>query len=103
MEHVVHYKVKSDVDYGKVASMVNELSSLTSLNLTVHVSAGKLLRSQSFTTNLHSHASHSLQSSMDDLRKYKVHSEHLHLRIETVRHIIDDVMSVDWISNCASV
>ncbi|GJR13680.1 hypothetical protein Tco_0796332 [Tanacetum coccineum] len=38
---------------------------------------------KSFTTNHHLHASHSLLSSMDDLRKYKVHPEHLHLRMET--------------------
>nr|GEY12483.1 hypothetical protein [Tanacetum cinerariifolium] len=40
---------------------------------------------------------------MDDLSKYRVHPEHLRLRMETVKPIVDDVMAVDWISNCASV
>ncbi|GJS14890.1 hypothetical protein Tco_0409362 [Tanacetum coccineum] len=40
---------------------------------------------------------------MDDLMKYRVYPEHLRLRMETVKPIIDDVMVVDWIFNCASV
>nr|GEU64123.1 hypothetical protein [Tanacetum cinerariifolium] len=42
--------------------------------------------------------------SIDDLRMYnRVHPERLRLRMENVRPIVDDVMAVDWISNCATV
>lgn len=37
--------------------------------------------------------------SMDYLRQYRVDHEHVGLRMENVKPIIDDVMAVDWISN----
>ncbi|GKB53710.1 stress-response A/B barrel domain-containing protein UP3-like protein [Tanacetum coccineum] len=99
IEHVVIYNVKPDVDYSKVAAMVNGLNSLTSLNLTIHVSARKLLMSQSSFT----HMLHTRYRSMCDLRKYRIHPEHLRLRMETVKPIVNGLMAVDWISNCGSV
>nr|GEX37722.1 hypothetical protein [Tanacetum cinerariifolium] len=60
----------------------------------------KLLRSQSSST----HMLHTRYRSMDDLRMYnRVHPERLRLRMKNVRPIVDDVMAVDWISNCATV
>ncbi|GKE48029.1 stress-response A/B barrel domain-containing protein UP3-like protein [Tanacetum coccineum] len=99
IEHVVLYKVKPDADSSKVAAMVNGLNSLTSLNLTLHVSAGKLLRSRSSSFT---HMLHTRYRSMDDLSKYRLHPEHLRLRMETVKPIVDDVMAVDWISTCGN-
>ncbi|GJZ89938.1 stress-response A/B barrel domain-containing protein UP3-like protein [Tanacetum coccineum] len=87
IEHVVLYKVKPDADSRKVAAMVNGLNNLTSLNLTVHFTAGKLLRSQSSFT----HLLYTRYRSMDDLRKYRDHPEHLRMRMKTMRHIVDDV------------
>ncbi|GJZ89941.1 stress-response A/B barrel domain-containing protein UP3-like protein [Tanacetum coccineum] len=49
------------------------------------------------------HMLHPRYRLMDDLMKYRVYPEHLRLRMETVKPIIDDVMVVDWIFNCASV
>ncbi|GKB90541.1 stress-response A/B barrel domain-containing protein UP3-like protein [Tanacetum coccineum] len=68
--------------------MVNGLNNLASLNLPVHVSAGKLLRSQSSAPLTFTYMLHTRYRSMDDLRKYRVHPEHLRLRMETMRPIV---------------
>ena len=99
IEHVVLYKVKSDVESSKVSAMVNGLNNLTSLNLTIHVSAGKILRSRSSSLTF-THMLHTRYRSVDDLRKYRVDPERVRLRMEDVKPIIDDLMAVDWISNC---
>ncbi|XP_071742154.1 stress-response A/B barrel domain-containing protein UP3-like [Rutidosis leptorrhynchoides] len=102
VEHVVLFKVKPDVDSSKVDAMVNGLNGLTSLDLTVHLSAGHLLRSRSSSLTF-THMLHSRYRSKDDLREYAAHPEHVRVVTENIKPIIDDIMAVDWISNDASV
>ncbi|PWA95539.1 Dimeric alpha-beta barrel [Artemisia annua] len=101
IEHVVLYKVKPDFDSTKSQLWSMDFNNLTSLNLTIHVSAGKLYRSWSSSLTF-THMLHTRYRAMDDLRKYRVHHEHVRLRTETVKPILDEVMAVDWISNCGS-
>ncbi|XP_071717239.1 stress-response A/B barrel domain-containing protein UP3-like [Rutidosis leptorrhynchoides] len=101
VEHVVLIKVKPDVESSKVAAMINGLNALTSLNLTVHLSAGKLLRSRSSSLTF-THILHSRYRSKDHLREYATHPEHVRVVTENIRPIVDDTMAVDWISNGAS-
>nr|XP_043636765.1 stress-response A/B barrel domain-containing protein UP3 [Erigeron canadensis] len=100
VEHVVLFKVKPDVDSSKVAAMVNGLNGLTSLDLTVHLSAGQLLRSRSSALTF-THILHSRYKSKEDLRTYGGHPEHVRVVTENIKPIIDDIMAVDWISNSA--
>ncbi|KAL7598364.1 hypothetical protein Lser_V15G25507 [Lactuca serriola] len=102
VEHVVLFKVKPDVDSSKVAAMLSGLNGLTSLDLTVHLSAGQLLRSRSSSLTF-THMLHSRYRSKEDLREYAAHPEHVRVVTENIKPIIDDIMAVDWISNDASV
>ncbi|XP_076910398.1 stress-response A/B barrel domain-containing protein UP3-like [Bidens hawaiensis] len=102
VEHVVLFKVKPDVDSSKVAAMVNGLNALTSLNLTVHLSAGQLLQTRSSSLTF-THMLHSRYRSVDDLKEYAAHPEHVRVVTENIKPIIDDIMAVDWISDDASV
>ncbi|KAM0018237.1 putative stress-response A/B barrel domain-containing protein HS1/DABB1 [Helianthus debilis subsp. tardiflorus] len=101
VEHVVLVKVKPDVDSSKVAAMISGLNGLTSLNLTLHLTAGQLLRSRSSSLNF-THMLHSRYRSKDDLQQYAVHPEHVRVVTENIKPIIDDIMAVDWMSNSAS-
>ncbi|XP_071714109.1 stress-response A/B barrel domain-containing protein UP3-like [Rutidosis leptorrhynchoides] len=101
VEHVVLFKLKPDADSTKVAAWLNGLNGLTSLGLTLHLSAGKLLRSQSPSLTF-THMLHSRYRSKEHLRQYAVHPEHVRVVTEG-KSIIDDVMAVDWMSNNASV
>ncbi|KAI3775610.1 hypothetical protein L1987_50190 [Smallanthus sonchifolius] len=102
VEHVVLFKVKPDVDSTKVAAMFAGLHGLTSLNLTLHLSAGQLLRSRSSSLTF-THMLHSRYSSKDHLQEYAAHPEHVRVVTENIKPIIDDIMAVDWISTGASV
>ncbi|KAI3524799.1 hypothetical protein L1887_03463 [Cichorium endivia] len=101
IEHVVLFKVKSDAESSKVAAMVSGLNGLSSLDLTVHLSFGQLLRSRCSSLTF-THMLHSRYRSKEDLRAYAVHPEHVRVVNEN-KPIIDDIMAVDWISNGASV
>ncbi|KAL4589432.1 hypothetical protein LXL04_002339 [Taraxacum kok-saghyz] len=102
VEHVVLFKVKPDVDSSKVAAMISGLNGLTSLDLTVHLTSGQLLRSRSSSLTF-THMLHSRYRSKEDLREYAAHPEHVRVVTENIKPIIDDIMAVDWISNGASV
>ncbi|KAI3714512.1 hypothetical protein L6452_21467 [Arctium lappa] len=102
VEHIVLFKVKPDVESSKVAAMVNGLNGLSSLDLTLHITAGQLLRSRSSSLTF-THMLHSRYRSKDDLREYGVHPQHVKVVTENVKPIVDDLMAVDWISNGGSV
>ncbi|KAI3802835.1 hypothetical protein L1987_30978 [Smallanthus sonchifolius] len=102
VEHVVLFKLKPDVDSTKVAAMVSGLNALTSLNLTLHLSAGQLLRSRSSSLTF-THMLHSRYRSKDHLQEYAAHPDHVRVVTENIKPIIDDIMAVDWISTGASV
>ncbi|KAK9071201.1 hypothetical protein SSX86_009769 [Deinandra increscens subsp. villosa] len=98
VEHVVLFKVKPDVDSSKVAAMVTGLNGLSSLNLTVHLTAGELLRSRSSSLTF-THMLHSRYRSKNDLNEYAAHPEHVRVVTENIKPIIDDLMAVDWLSD----
>lgn len=99
IEHVVLFKVKQDVDSNKVNAMVNALNSLTSLNLTFHLTEGPLLKSTSSSSSLtFTHMLHSHYRTFEDLQTYAVHPEHVRV-VNANKPVMDDIMAVDWISN----
>ncbi|KAL6226763.1 hypothetical protein ACLB2K_000724 [Fragaria x ananassa] len=93
VEHVVLFNVKPDTDPSKVNSMVNGLNNLTSLDLTLHLTAGPLLRTRS-SPFAFTHLLHSRYSSKDSLAAYSAHPGHLSVVKESVLPICDDVMAV---------
>ncbi|PWA95540.1 stress responsive alpha-beta barrel domain protein [Artemisia annua] len=95
IEHIVLFKVKPDIDSQKVNSMVNSLNSLTSLNLTLHLSSGQLHKSRS-TALTFTHILHSRYKTVEDLKTYAVHPEHVRVVNEHVKPVCDDIMAVDW-------
>ncbi|XP_050382499.1 stress-response A/B barrel domain-containing protein UP3-like [Argentina anserina] len=97
VEHIVLFKVKPDTDPSKVNSMVNGLNSLTSLDLTLHLTAGPLLRTRS-SPFAFTHLLHSRYKSKDDLAAYSAHPGHVSVVKESVLPICDDIMAVDWVA-----
>ncbi|XP_024181453.1 stress-response A/B barrel domain-containing protein UP3 [Rosa chinensis] len=98
VEHIVLFKVKDDTDPSKLNSMLNGLNGLTSLDLTLHLTAGPLLRTRS-SPFAFTHLLHSRYKTKDDLAAYNVHPGHLSVVKESVLPICDDVMAVDWVAD----
>ncbi|KAL6220932.1 hypothetical protein ACLB2K_008685 [Fragaria x ananassa] len=88
VEHVVLFNVKPSTDPSKVNSMVNGLN-----NLTLHLTAGPLLRTRS-SPFAFTHLLHSRYSSKDNLAAYSAHPGHLTVVKDSVLPICDDVMAV---------
>ncbi|KAL3535545.1 hypothetical protein ACH5RR_004006 [Cinchona calisaya] len=100
IEHIVLLKVKPDVDPSKPIAMVNNLSSLSSLDSVLHITAGPLLRSRSSSLTF-THMLHSRYASKSDLDTYTAHPDHEAVAAKYVRPIVEDVMAVDWVSSGA--
>ncbi|KAM1072889.1 hypothetical protein FF1_018093 [Malus domestica] len=98
IEHIVLFKVKDDTDPAKVSAMVNNLNGLTSLNLTLHLTASPILRTRS-SPFAFTHLLHSRYSSKDDLSAYTVHPGHMSVVKESVLPVCDDIMAVDWVAD----
>nr|GEX92170.1 hypothetical protein [Tanacetum cinerariifolium] len=97
IEHIVLFKVKPNIDLTKVNSMVNALNNLTSLNLTLHLTSGQLLKSNPNSNALtFTHILHSRYKTVEDLKSYAVHPEHVRVVNENVKPVVDDIMAVDW-------
>ncbi|XP_071911192.1 stress-response A/B barrel domain-containing protein UP3-like [Coffea arabica] len=100
IEHIVLFKVKPDIDPSKATAMLNNLSSLTSLDSVLHLTAGPLLRSQSSSLTF-THMLHSRYASKSDLDAYSAHPDHVAVVTNYVKPIIDDNMAVDWVASGA--
>ncbi|KAK1428570.1 hypothetical protein QVD17_17408 [Tagetes erecta] len=96
IEHIALVNIKPDVDSTKVTKVIDEINGLASLDLTIHLSAGKLLRSTCTSLNF-SHIVHCRFKSTDDLQAYNHHPEHLHVA-KKLQEIVDDFMVVDCVS-----
>ena len=102
IEHVVLFKVKDNTDPSKVNAMVNGLNALISLEQVVHLTTGPVLctRSQPLTFT---HDLYSRYRSKDDLAAYSAHPSHVSVVKENLFPIIDDIMTVDWVSSSDEV
>ncbi|KAI5415248.1 stress-response A/B barrel domain-containing protein UP3 [Lathyrus oleraceus] len=98
IEHIVLFKVKENTEPSKVASMVNGLSSLVSLDQVLHLTAGPILRNRS-TSLTFTHMLHSRYKSKEDLETYSAHPSHLGVVRGSVLPIVDDIMAVDWVAD----
>ncbi|WOH08971.1 hypothetical protein DCAR_0728422 [Daucus carota subsp. sativus] len=98
IEHIVLFKVKPDTDPSKIASMIDGLNSLTSLDQVVHLSAGALHRTRSSSLSF-THMLHSRYNSKQDLQAYSAHPAHVSVVTECVKPIAEDIMAVDWIGS----
>ncbi|KAJ0673472.1 putative stress-response A/B barrel domain-containing protein HS1/DABB1 [Helianthus annuus] len=97
VEHIVLLSVKPDADSTKVETMINEVNGLISLNFTLHLSVGKILRSTSTSPNF-SHIIHCRYRSTDDLQAYNQHPEHLSV-LKNTQPLLDDFIVVDFLSD----
>ncbi|KAK1428571.1 hypothetical protein QVD17_17409 [Tagetes erecta] len=100
IERIVLLNIKPDVDKTKVTNIIDEINGLASLDLIVHLSVGKLLRSTSSSLNF-SHIIHSHYKSTDDLQAFNHHPEHLRVG-KNMQEIVDDSMLVDCVSGYIS-
>ncbi|KAL8119922.1 hypothetical protein AgCh_017154 [Apium graveolens] len=98
IEHIVLLKVKPDTDLSKIASMINGLNSLISLDQVVHLSVGALHRTRSSSLTF-THMLHSRYDSKEDLNAYSAHPAHVSVVTEFVKPIAEDIMAVDWIGS----
>lgn len=96
IEHVVLFKVKDDVDSGKIDAMVNDLKGLATLDEVLYLSAGPIhrLRSKSAFT----HVLHSRYRSKEDLSAYVAHPAHVRV-VDEYLPIWEDIVALDWIAD----
>ncbi|KAL6222034.1 hypothetical protein ACLB2K_005426 [Fragaria x ananassa] len=97
VEHIVLFKLKDNTDPSKVNAWVDGLNALSSLDLTLHLTAGPLLRIRS-SPFAFTHLLHSRYKSKDDLAAYAVHPTHISVVKESLP-FCDDIMAVDWIAD----
>ncbi|KAL6220931.1 hypothetical protein ACLB2K_008684 [Fragaria x ananassa] len=97
VEHIVLFKLKDNTDPSKVNAWVDGLNALSSLDLTLHLTAGPLLRIRS-SPFAFTHLLHSRYKSKDDLAAYAVHPTHISVVKEGLP-FCDDLMAVDWIAD----
>ncbi|KAK7291807.1 hypothetical protein RIF29_07248 [Crotalaria pallida] len=97
VEHIVLFKVKDNTDPSKVNTMVNELTSLISLDQVLHLTVGPILRNRSSSLTF-THLLHSRYKSKQDLQSYSDHPNHLAVVRGSVLPIVDDLMAVDWVA-----
>ncbi|KAJ0487981.1 putative stress responsive alpha-beta barrel [Helianthus annuus] len=97
VEHIVLLSFKPDVDSTKVETMINEVNALASLNFTLHLSVGKIIRCTSTSPNF-SHIVHCRFRSTDDLQAYNQHPEHLRV-LKNAQPLLDDFIVVDFLSD----
>ncbi|XP_027077304.1 stress-response A/B barrel domain-containing protein UP3-like [Coffea arabica] len=100
IEHIVLFKVKPDIDPSKATAVVNNLSSLASLDSVLHLTAGPVLRSRSSSLTF-THMLHSRYASKSDLDAYSAHPDHVAVVTNYVKPIVDDIMAVDWVASGA--
>ncbi|KAL3693072.1 hypothetical protein R1sor_006723 [Riccia sorocarpa] len=92
VEHVVLFKVKSDVPVEKTEEVLKALRRLKGLESVLDLSAGKALQilGGDFT-----HVLHSRYRNKEDLRNYQQHPEHQAVLPE-ISSIFDNILAVDW-------
>ncbi|XP_040370405.1 stress-response A/B barrel domain-containing protein UP3-like [Rosa chinensis] len=98
VEHIVLFKVKDNADPSKVNAWVKGLNGLSSLDLTLHLTAGPLLRTRS-SPFAFTHLLHSRYKTKDDLAAYTVHPGHISVVKDLGLPICDDIMAVDWVAD----
>ncbi|XP_061995798.1 stress-response A/B barrel domain-containing protein UP3-like [Rosa rugosa] len=98
VEHIVLFKVRDNADPSKVNAWVNGLNGLSSLDLTLHLTAGPLLRTRS-SPFAFTHLLHSRYKTKDDLAAYTVHPGHISVVKDLGLPIVDDIMAVDWVAD----
>ncbi|KAM5547270.1 stress-response A/B barrel domain-containing protein UP3-like [Rosa sericea] len=98
VEHIVLFKLKDDADPSKVNAWVNGVNGLSSLDLTLHLTAGPLLRTRS-SPFAFTHLLHSRYKTKDDLAAYTVHPGHISVVKDLGLPICDDIMAVDWVAD----
>ncbi|CAL9054790.1 stress-response A/B barrel domain-containing protein UP3-like [Musa acuminata AAA Group] len=100
VEHVVLFKVRDSTDPSKVDAMVSNLRSLISLDISVYLAAGPVLRHRSTAASAagFTHLLHSRYRSKADLAAYSAHPAHVAIVKEHVLPICDDIMAVDWVA-----
>lgn len=97
IEHIVLFKVKDNTESSKVNAWLNGVNGLNSLDLTLHLTAGPLLRTRSSPLAF-THLLHSRYKTKDDLAAYSAHPNHLSVVKDLGLPIMDDIMAVDWVS-----
>ncbi|KAK9943962.1 hypothetical protein M0R45_009549 [Rubus argutus] len=102
IEHIVLFKVKDNTESSKVNAWLNGINGLKSLGLTLHLTAGPLLRTRSSPLAF-THLLHSRYKTKDDLAAYSAHPNHLSVVKDLGLPICDDIMAVDWVSEGLTV
>ncbi|XP_050382485.1 stress-response A/B barrel domain-containing protein UP3-like [Argentina anserina] len=98
IEHIVLFKLKDNADPSKVNAWVDGLNALSSLDLTLHLTAGPLFRIRS-SPFAFTHLLHSRYKTKDDLAAYSVHPAHISVVKDLGHPVCDDVMAVDWVAD----
>ena len=94
IEHLVLFKVKSEIDAARINRMLDELSGLTTkIQGIVELSCGENTsdRSQGFT-----HGLRVVFQSRADLEAYLPHEEHKRVVSESVLPICEELLVVDY-------
>ncbi|CAA7048486.1 unnamed protein product [Microthlaspi erraticum] len=96
IEHIVLFKVKDDVDSGKIDAMVNGLKGLATLDEVLYLTAGPIhrLRSNSAFT----HVVHSRYKSKEDLNAYVAHPDRVRV-VHDFLPIWEVILAVDYIAD----
>ncbi|ESQ30347.1 hypothetical protein EUTSA_v10011777mg [Eutrema salsugineum] len=98
VEHIVLFKVKDNVDSGKIYTMVNDLNKLATIDKVLYLYASPIHRLKSASSSGFTHVLHSRYKTKEDLNAYVDHPDHLRV-VEETMPIWEDILAVDYIAD----